>query len=384
MATRLDAELTALQQRIGRFAENEAMPQIEQTDGFPAALWRKMGEEKLLGIGFPLDYGGSGGGWLAILAAGEAFVRGSRNMGMALSWMIHLIVGRFAVLGCGSPEQIMQWLPLIASGEITASLAISEPQTGSHPKYLRTSALRDGNDWVLNGEKSFLTNGPIAGLYIVLAVTGTQDAKKQMTAFLVPREAPGVSLTAPLVLGFLDPSPHCGIRLDACRVASGQVLGKIGAAFDLISKPFRDLEDVMLMGPVAGGMTVQLDRLAYAIVRDGISLTEDIKTTMGELHYRRDALRIVAYEAAAMLDSDVSHSEFPSLLLAFRFQAAQFQSRLAQFVGQIGLETDISWRTLAKDLAMTVGVAGQVAHIKQKKIGEAALLKKGLKRHADY
>jgi len=378
MAMHLDEEREKRQRQIDRFVKTEAASSLNGTDAFPVALWRKMGEAGLLGLGIPSAYGGSGGDWLSIQAAGEAFARGSRNMGMALSWLIHLIVCRFAILGFGTNKQIEQWLPRLATGEITPSLAISEPGTGAHPKYLRTSALGEGDDWILTGEKSFLTNGPLAGLFVVLAVSATEGGKKQMTAFLVPRETPGLSLTDPLRLDFLRPSPHCGIRLEACRISSDQVLGNQGDAFERISKPFRDLEDVMLMGPVAGGMQVQMAALPVLIARQGISPTDDLKTAIGELQFRLDALRILAYEAAAMLDSGRRHPEFPSLLLSFRSLAGQFQSRLAEVLNQAGIQTDPAWATLAKDLTMTIGVAGHVALIKQKKIGEAILLEKGL------
>ena len=372
----LDEERRERQQQVENFVKAEAAFGSNGSDAFPVALWRKMGEAGLLGLGIPSAYGGSGGDWLSIQAAGEAFVRGGRNMGMALSWLIHLIVGRFAILGCGSLGQIEQWLPRVAAGEITPSLAISEPGTGAHPKHLRTTAVRDGEDWILTGEKSFLTNGPLAGLFVVLAVTAVEGAKKKFTALVVPRETSGLSLTDPLRLDFLKPSPHCGIRLEACRIASDHVLGTPGDAFERLSKPFRDLEDVMLMGPVAGGMQVQMAALPVLIARQGIDPTDDLKTALGELQYRLDALRILAYEAAAMLDSGRRHPEFPSLLLSFRSGAGQFQSRLAQVLDQSGIQTDQSWATLAKDLTMTLGVAGHVALIRQKKIGEAILLKR--------
>ena len=374
MATHLGEEQKKLLHRIDRFVEAEAPSGLHEMDEFPVVLWRKMGAAGLLGLGLPPVYGGSGGDWLSIQAAGEAFVRKSGNMGMALSWLIHLIVARFALLGLGTKQQIEHWLPRLAKGEITASLAISEPGSGAHPKYLRTSAFREGDDWILTGEKSFLTNGPLAGLFVVFAITATEGDKKQFTAFLVPRETPGLSLTDPLELDFLKPSLHCGIRLDACRISSDQVLGNQGDAFERISKPFRDLEDVMLMGPVAGGMQVQMAALPVLIAGQGIGPTDDLKTALGELQFRLDALRILAYEAAAMLDSGRRHPEFPSLLLSFRSLAGQFQSRLAQVLDQSGIKTDPAWATLAKDLTMTLGVAGHVALIKQKKIGEAILL----------
>jgi hypothetical protein len=133
----------------------------------------------------------------------------------------------------------------------------------------------------------------------------------------------------------------------------------------------------MLMGPVTGGMQVQMVALSLLIARQGIGPTDDLKTAIGELQVRLDALRILAYEAAVMLDSGRHHPEFPSLLLSFRSGAGQFQSRLAQVLDQSGIKTDPAWATLAKDLTMTLGVAGHVALIKQKKIGEAILLTKG-------
>jgi alkylation response protein AidB-like acyl-CoA dehydrogenase len=377
VAMHLDEERVKRQQQIDRFVKTEAASSLNGTDAFPVALWRKMGEAGLLGLGIPAAYGGSGGDWLSIQAAGEAFVRRSNNLGMALSWLIHLIVCRFAVFGFGTNQQIGQWLPRLAAGEITPSLAISEPGTGAHPKYLRTSAVREGEDWILTGEKSFLTNGPLAGLFVVFAITAVEGNKKQFTAFLVPRETPGLSLTDPLKLDFLKPSPHCGIRLEACRISSEQVLGNQGDAFERISKPFRDLEDVMLMGPVAGGMQAQMAALPLLIAGQGIGPTDDLKTAIGELQFRLDTLRIIAYEAAAMIDGGHSHPEFPSLLLSFRSLAGQFQSRLAQVIEQAGIQTDPAWAILAKDLTMTLGVAGHVALIKQRKIGEAILLRKG-------
>ena len=377
MATLLDSRLTALQDSVARFAEAEAVSRLQGSDVFPLDLWRKMGEAKLLGLGLPDAYGGSDGGWLSIQAATEAFVRRSQNMGMALSWLIHLIVARFALLGFGTSQQIEQWLPRLAAGETTLSLAISEPRTGAHPRYLKTMATRRDDDWVLTGEKSFLTNGPLAGLFIVLAVTATDGEKKQLTAFMVPRKTPGLSLTDPIRLDFLKPSPHCGIRLDNCAVPSDQILGDPGSAFEKISKPFRELEDVLLMGPVAGGMAAQLSILAALLARQDIRTTDALTAAAGELQARLDALRIQAYEAAAMLDSGRSHPEFQSLLLSFRFQARHFQSVLAGLLEQAGMWADPALAALTKDLLMTVGVAENVALIKQRKIGETILLRKG-------
>jgi len=376
MATRIDSGLSALQEEIGRFAEVEALPRLQSVGEFPLELWRKMGEAGLLGLGLPVAYGGSGGGWLSIQAATEAFVHKGHNLGMALSWLIHMMVSRFALLGSGTSRQIEQWLPRLAAGETTLSLAISERGAGAHPGHMTARAIRGAGEWVLTGEKTFLTNGPLAGLFIVLAVTATAGERKQLTAFLVRRDAAGFSLTDPIHLDFLKPSPHCGLRLDHCAVPFDQVLGEPGSAFENISKPFRELEDAMLMGPVVGGMEAQITFLSMRFDGRKIGVTASLTDTLGELQARLDALRIIAYEAAAMLDSGRSHPEFTSLLLSFRFLARHFQSVLAGFLEQAGIPDDPSLATLTRDLEMTVGVAENVALIKQRRIGEA-LLRKG-------
>ena len=132
----------------------------------------------------------------------------------------------------------------------------------------------------------------------------------------------------------------------------------------------------MLMGPVAGGLAAQLSVLATRFERRDIRATDAFAAAAGELQARLDALRILAYEAAAMLDSGRGHPEFTSLLLAFRLQAGHFQAALAGLLWQAGIPADPELATLAKDVEMTAGVAENVARIKQKRIGEA-LLRKG-------
>jgi alkylation response protein AidB-like acyl-CoA dehydrogenase len=373
MATHLDADLIELQMRVGHFAEAEVLSRLSADDAFPMDLWQKMGEAELLGLGLPTGYGGSGGSWLTIQAAGEAFVRGSHNVGMALSWLIHLIVARFAILGFGTAKQIETWMPGLACGVVTASLAISEPKTGAHPKHLRTSATREGDHWVLNGEKTLLTNGPLAGLFVILAVSAVEGDKKRLTAFLVPKETPGLSLTEAIPLDILKPSPHCGIRLNHCAVSSAQILGEPGAAFEKISKPFRTLEDVLLMGPVVGGLAAQLMSLITLIQRQSIARTDILKMALGALQVQLDALRILAYEAVVMLDSGRTHPEFQQILLSFRSLAKYFQSCVKRWVDQHGIKTEEPFTRLTNDLNFTIRLAENIAQLKQKILGEALL-----------
>ena len=116
-------------------------------------------------------------------------------------------------------------------------MAISEPGAGAHPKHLTTEARRDGNDFVLNGEKAYLTNGPMADIFLVLAITGHTGNRKQFSVLIVPRDAAGLELTDGVKIDYLRPSPHCGIKLHDVRVPVANLLGPEGEAFDAIRFP---------------------------------------------------------------------------------------------------------------------------------------------------
>ena len=200
---------------------------------------------------------------------------------MALSWLYQQLVARFLLQGFGTQEQ-RQCLKLMAQGRLAASLAVSEPGHGGHPKFLSTDAKRDGSAYILNGEKTYLTNGPIAGLFIVVAATGSGETRKQFTAFLVDREATGLTVTPPLALPFLKPAPHGGIRLSDCRVAEEAILGERDKAYEEFVIPFGQIEEMVMAGAVAGGMAAQAEILTDLLrQRPATGETSVLATTGG-------------------------------------------------------------------------------------------------------
>lgn len=374
MAT-LTSRITALQRSAARFARKEIAPRpdLSSRDDFPRDIWDRMAGGKWLGTAIPRTFGGLGGGYLAVTAAGESLVENGRNLGVVLSWMLHQVVARFFILGFGNERQCEEYLPEMARGALTACFAVSEPGVGAHPKHLKTSAsFRDGCV-TLQGEKTFLTNGPLAGLFIVIAVTADAGGKKDFSAFLVRRGTTGLSLTEPIKLPILRPSPHCGIRLEHCGVPATALLGKKGFAYPDMVIPFRDVEDVLLAGPAIGAMKVQMDMVISAIKETGAVPSEELKTELGGMESLLHALRAAVYEAARMLDSGKNHPEFLSLVLAFRPLARDFQSRLSRLMTAAAVSEDPKLSILTKDVGSIINLASNVALIKQKKIGEALL-----------
>jgi acyl-CoA dehydrogenase len=261
----------------------------------------------------------------------------------------------------------------MAAGRMTASLAVSEPETGAHPRHLKTSALSRGDQYVLTGEKTYLTNGPFADLFVVFAVTGEDQAKKQITAFLVPRDTPGLTVTEEMPLDFLRPSAHCGIKLQNSPVPASRILGKKGSAYDDMIKPFREIEDALMMGPMAGCMARQLEIVLALLKENQVILTNGLNRSLGRFQSFIHTLSVLAYEAAAMLDSDKRHSEFLSLLLASRYLSGHVQSMLERFTTESGLRLNADLEGITHDIRSTGKIAQNVSMAKLKKLGEGLL-----------
>ncbi len=364
-------------QAVAAFARRYIAPRTElhTTAEFPFDIWEKMGEEGLLGMGIPARYGGRGVSHGELAAAGEALVRHGHNLGLATSWLLHELVSRFLVR-FGTVEQHEDYLGKLSAGRITGCFAVSEPGRGAHPKHLATAARREGDAYVIDGEKTYLTNGPIAGIYLVVAVSETSGARKGFTAFLVPRETPGLSLAPPLALPFLRPSPHGGIVLSHCRVPAGAVVGTPGRAYDDMVLPFREIEDIMMMGPVVGGaesQLVDLVRIVRAAPPPRAEERDTLEDNLGKLQARLAVLRLIAREAARSLDGASNDPAAASLTLAFRLLAAEFQADLAAVLAAARIEPDERLALMTNDLVGTGQIAGNVARLKQRKLGAAVL-----------
>ncbi len=370
----LDARHKTFIAAVSRFARERIAPRVAagDLDAFPLDIWKAAGEAGLLGVAVPAAYGGRGQDYLAVTAAAEALVGAGHNPGFCLSWMIHNVVARLVFWSRGNEEQRARYLPGLAAGRITASISISEPGVGAHPKHLQTRAVPRGGEYVLNGEKSYLTNGPFVDLYVVLAVTGARGERKEFSALIVPRETPGVALTPPLALDSFRPSPHCGIRLTDCAVPAANMIGGPGTAYPAIAIAFRECEDVTLAGLVCGGMNRQLE-LLLAELRRGGPVAKEVTAGLGRLRYLRDVLRLLAFTAASRLDAGTEETERLSLLLSFRALAREFQEEIGRLAAPPLAAENGEYRSLTLDLHRAINLAGNVMMLKQSKHGAALL-----------
>jgi alkylation response protein AidB-like acyl-CoA dehydrogenase len=349
-------------------------PDLQTGQEFPTGLWRKMGEGGLFKIGITENYGGIGGGYLDLLKAGESFVKSGYNLGLTVSWLFQQIIARYVVGSFGTAQQRRQYLCAAAEGKITFSFAVSEPGHGASPKTLATQAKKTKTGYVLNGEKTYLTNGPIADIYIVVAVTDDTVPLKSFTAFIVPRDTHGLTVTPPMPLNFLKPSPHGGIELNNCLIDQESILGKVGSAWQDIVVPLGEIEDVVMMGPVLGGMAAQLDLLTAVIRENSTSTDRALQGEWGALSAFWQTLQTIAYEAAGRLDrSGDSPSPLP-LGITFARLAAEFHTNIAQLSERWKIPMPNQYTYLQRDMESLGTLQKRRLQIRQEKIG-AALLK---------
>jgi acyl-CoA dehydrogenase len=257
----------------------------------------------------------------------------------------------------------------MAAGRLTLSVAISEPGVGAHPKHLRATAERSADGWRLTGEKTFLTNGPIAGLFVVVACSGMRDGRKQFSAFLVPRDCPGLTEVAMRPLGFLQSSPHCGIRLDGCEVAAEALLGEEGTAFAALSLPLRHVEDTLGASLNAGAMRHELTRLAAASAALE-SLPENAAEQLGALAGLLAGLDCLADAAVADLDHGLAEDPLAAARsVGFRTLAQHFQRLAGSYAAAIGGESDAVTAGLLRDIDRSLDIAKSARLVKQSRLG---------------
>ena len=346
--------------------------ELAQAETVPADVWQSFGQAGLFGLGVPEEYGGRGGGYGNIAGAAHVFAAGCGVLGLATSWSLQSQIARFFFFGFGSEAQKREFLPKLVTGETTVSVAISEPDAGAHPKRLSTRAERAGDDFIVSGQKHWLTNGPMADLFLVLAITAEAASRKRFSLLLIPRATPGLEIIAMPALDFLRPSPHCGLRLANCRVPASALLGPEGEAFESMARPLRDVEDAVMASALAGAMAWQLRRLANH-VRE-FARSDAQAETIGALQERLAVLKAVAERAASELDA-APLTEPPQSDLAggFRLLAADFQEVIAdgargyEFGGDPGLER------VTKDITMSLGIAGEARAIRRRRLGQALI-----------
>lgn len=358
---------------ISRFAiEHVASRSDLQTlQKFPHDIWQKMSDAGFFKIGISPKYGGNGGGFRQLTEAGEVFVRSGYNMGLALSWLYQQIIAMRIISAFGNEQQCKEYLPLMAQGKLIMSFAVSEPKHGAHPKLLVSAAEPEGNYYKLNADKIYLTNAPIAGIFIVIAITGIEKEQKKFSAFLVSADNSDVIVKPQMKFDFLKPAPHGGIKLQDCRVPASAMLGEKDTAYTSIVIPFSDAESVVLMGAVTGGMGAELMDLIMESDRRNIHKDKSLQSEVGALDSLLETMRAIARDAAQKLDEQ-DNAAVP-LIVTFKELVAGFQARISAAVARWEIKTKERYSVLQTDINVLGALQEKTLQAKQAKLGDELL-----------
>ena len=255
----LGEDIDLLRETVRAFAAERIAPRaaaIDEQNEFPRDLWPELGELGLLGITVEDEYGGSALGYLAHVVAMEEISRASASIGLSYGAHSNLCVNQLR--RWGSDAQRAKFLPALVSGEHLGALAMSEAGAGSDVMGMRTTATLDGDDYVLNGSKMWITNAPQADVMIVYAVTDPEAGNRKLSAFVVERGMPGLSTPQKLDKLGMRGSDTSEVLLQDCRVPVANLLATEGKGAAILMSGL-DYERVVLAGGPLGIMGASMD-----------------------------------------------------------------------------------------------------------------------------
>lgn len=309
----MDFQLTedqrALRESIVAFAQRElsdAVLERDETKSFSREGWTKCAEIGLLGLPIPAEYGGSGADALTTVMALEALGYGCTDNGLVFSLNAQLWACSTPILHHGTEEQKRRYLPRLCDGSLIAAHGMSEPGSGSDAFSLATTATETEDGYVLDGSKTFVTNAPEADLHVVFATIDRSLGFAGITAFLVERGTPGLSVGTPLSKMGLRTSPMGEVFLDGCAVPREAVLGKPGGGM-VVFNTSMTWERSCILASTVGAMERQLERsLAYATERRQFGSTigsfQAVSRKLVDMKLRLETSRLLLYRLGWMLD----------------------------------------------------------------------------------
>ena len=306
-------EQLALRKSIISFARQELNRNLIEDDRdevFDREGWKKCAEIGIQGLPVPPEYGGQGADILTTACALEALGYGCRNNGLLFSLNAHMWTSEIPFLMFGTEAQKKRYLPKLTNGEWVGLHAMTEPQSGSDAFSLKSSAVRKGNCYVINGSKTFISNAPVADVFIVFANVDPAKGAAGITCFVVEKGTPGLSVSHKLHKMGLRTSPMAELALVDCAVPAENILGKEGAGTAIFTASM-EWERICILASQLGAMQRLLETcVKYAGERkqfgQAIGKFPAIADKVAEMDIRLETARLVLYKAA-WLKKDGKH-----------------------------------------------------------------------------
>jgi isovaleryl-CoA dehydrogenase len=351
----LGEDIDMLRDSVYQFAQAELAPRAEEIDRnneFPMDMWKKFGDMGLLGMTVAEEYGGTNMGYLAHAVAMEEISRASASVGLSYGAHSNLCVNQ--IHKNGTHEQKLKYLPKLCSGEHIGALAMSEPNAGSDVVSMKLRAEKQGDKYVLNGNKMWITNGPDANTYVIYAKTDLEKGAWGMTAFIVERDTKGFSQHQKLDKLGMRGSNTCELVFEDAEVPAENILGKEGEGVKVLMSGL-DYERTVLSGGPIGIMQACMD-IVVPYIHDRKQFGQSIgefqlmQGKVADMYTELNASRAYLYAVAKACDrGQESRKDAAAVILYTAERATQMALQAIQTLGGNGYINEFATGRLLRD-----------------------------------
>ncbi len=350
----LNEEEKTLQQKARQIAEELILPvrqQLDEKAEFPRAIIKKMGDAGLLKIFLPKEYGGTGGRIIDMCLACEQVARVCA--GVATAFAVNAL-GSGPIVNFASEEQKRKYLPKIAAGELQCAFGLTEAQAGSDVSNIQTAARKDGEYYILNGVKQFISNASIADVYVVLAVTDKSRGARGVSAFIVEKGVPGFSFGKHENKLGIRASTTTELVFEDCRIPKESLMGKEGLGFIYTMRNFDRAR------PGVGAIGLGIAQAAYETAleftyRNNLLENQYVQRQIADMATEIEAGRALIYAVARMIDAGAKNfSKESSFAKLFPSDLAmRITINAIELLGPFGILQEYNLEKMLRDAKIT-------------------------------
>lgn len=355
----LSKEHQLARQLFRKFAENEIKPyaeEIDEEEKFPVETVHKLARYGFMGIPFPKEYGGQGGDNLAYAMAVEEISRFCATTGVIVS--AHTSLCATPIYETGTEEQKQKYLIPLAKGEKLGAFGLTEPGAGTDASGQQTKAEFDGENYILNGSKIFITNAGYADIYIIFAMTDKAQGIKGISAFIIEKDFPGFSVGKKERKMGIRGSATCELIMENCIVPQENLLGRIGKGFSLAMKALDGGRIGVAAQALGIGEGAIEETVKYVKERKQfgkrISQFQNTQFQLADMHSRMEAAKLLVYKAASLKDAGENYSVAAAMAKLFAAESATAVTcKAVQLFGGYGYTRDYPVERMMRDAKIT-------------------------------
>lgn len=342
-----------------RFAENEIKPlarDMDEAEALDMELVRKMQAQGFFGIPYPRQYGGAGADTLTYTLCIEEISKADASCGITIS--VHTSLCCACIFDYGTPEQKEEYLTPLAGGQKIGCFSLTEPNAGSDASGLQTSAVLDGDEYIINGSKVFTTNSGFADTFIVFAVTDKASGSEGISAFIVEAGTPGLTVNADIPRMGIRAASNCEVSFENMRVPAGNLLRREGLGFEIAMHAL----DGGRIGIGAQAVGIAQGALNEALKYVGerkqfgrpISAFQNTRFKLAEMQTKIDAARFMVWNAAAIKDNKEDYSAAAAMCKLMASDVANDVTRTCvQMLGGYGYSREYPVERMMRDAKIT-------------------------------